>query len=143
MFDNIGDIKSPIKNATKAKTSQVYVTGPIHNDQTGKTHWVVVFGDSGLAWVLKGQFLAGYIEYLLSQVAMENVNVEHCKTYYKINIWQGEYGDINLWKCKMSYTGNQNQTVKRFLSFIRVIQSKEIQLGNKVYARQLNFSFFQ
>ena len=48
MFDNIGDIKSHIKNATKAETSQVYVTGPIHNDRTGKTHLVVVFGDSGL-----------------------------------------------------------------------------------------------
>jgi hypothetical protein len=48
---------------------------------------------------------------------MENVNVEHCKTYYEINIWQEEYGDINLWKRKMSYTRNQNQTVKR-ISFV-------------------------
>jgi hypothetical protein len=72
MFNNIGDIKHKvaqnIKNATKAKTLQVYVTGPIRNNRTGKTHWVVVFGDSGLAWVLKGPFLTGYIEYLLSQV---------------------------------------------------------------------------
>ncbi len=107
MLDNIGDIKSKvalyIKNATKAKTSQVHVTGSIRNDRTSKTHWVVVFGDSGLAWVLKGPFLTGYIEYLLSQVAMKNINVDHCQTYYEINIRQEEYGDINLWKRKMSY----------------------------------------
>ena len=85
MFNNIGDIKHKvaqnIKNAAKANTLQVYITGPIHNDQTGKTHRVVVFGDSGLAWVLKGPFLTGYIEYLLSQVAIKNVNVDHCQTY--------------------------------------------------------------
>ncbi len=68
MFDNIGDITSKvalyIQNATKAKTSQVYVTGPIRNNQTSKTHQVMGFGNSGLAWVLKGPFLIGYIKYL-------------------------------------------------------------------------------
>ena len=106
-----------LKNATKAKTSQVYITGPIRNNRTSKTHWVVVFGDSGLAWVLKGPFLTGYIEYLLSQVAIKNFNVDHCQTYYNINTWQEEYGDINLWKCMMSYTGNPNQAIKG-ISFV-------------------------
>jgi hypothetical protein len=53
MFNDIGDLKHKvaqnIKNASKAETTQVYVTGPIHNNRTGKTHWVVVFGDSGQA----------------------------------------------------------------------------------------------
>ena len=83
MFDNIGDIMHKVaqnmKNATKVETLQVYVTGPIRNNQTGKTHWVVVFGDSGLAWVLKGPFLTGYIEYLLFQVNIKYFNVTNAE----------------------------------------------------------------
>ncbi len=56
LFDNIDDLKEiialNIKNSTIPETTQVYVTGPIRNNKTGKTHWVVVFGDSGQAWVL-------------------------------------------------------------------------------------------
>ncbi len=37
------------------------------NAKLGKSHWVVVYGDNEQSWLLKAQFISGYIECLLSQ----------------------------------------------------------------------------
>jgi len=130
-----------IKNATIPETMQVYVTGPIRNNKTGKTHWVIVFGDSGQAWVLKGPFLTGYIKELLSQVKLKNINVDHCQSYYEINIRNGEYGEINFWKRKMSYQGRPNQTVKRISFVYSCDTATENATGKACLCEAINYFF--
>ncbi len=41
----------------------VHITGPFH--KSGKSHWVVVYGDSRKAYVLKAQFTLVYVSCLL------------------------------------------------------------------------------
>jgi hypothetical protein len=72
---------------------------------------------------------------------MKNVNVDHCQTYYEINISQEEYGNINLWKRKMSYTGNQNQTVKQISFVYSCDTAKGDSIGKQSLCEAINFFF--
>jgi hypothetical protein len=72
---------------------------------------------------------------------MKNINVDHCQTYYKINIWQEKYGDINLWKRKMSYTGNQNQTIKRISFVYSCDTAKGDSIRKQGLCKAINFFF--
>jgi hypothetical protein len=39
-------------NTFKLNLVDRHITGPFHNKKTGKSHWVVVYGDSGKTYVL-------------------------------------------------------------------------------------------
>ncbi len=106
MFNSIcaTDLKQKVAQKVNAsmkadvKWVEVHVTGPFQNAESGKSHWVVVYGDNGQSWLLKAQFVSGYIEYLLSQVKKSSNDMGHCNTYYEINIRQHECGQENSWR---------------------------------------------
>ena len=92
MLDNLfsGDLKEEVaenvKKFTNLKSIPIYITGPFHNGKTCKSYWVVVYGECGTAWMLKSEFIRGYIEKLLSQHHRSNFNINHCTTYDDFNI---------------------------------------------------------
>ncbi len=67
MFKNLfsGDLKLKVaENVNKSsKTISIgfYITGPFCNSKTCKSHWVVVYGDNGNTWMLKSEFICGYL----------------------------------------------------------------------------------
>ncbi len=134
MFNSLCATDLKLKVAQKANASmktnvkevKVHVTGPFQNAKLGKSHWVVVYGDNGQSWLLKAQFIICFIECLLSQVKKSSIDIDHCKTYYEINICQHEFGQENCWK-----KGSQVKLSKKLLLCIHVTQRKS-SLENKV-----------
>jgi hypothetical protein len=120
----VGNMKEKLADTKviffKKDTVDVYISGPYHN--TGKSHWVVVYGENKDAFMLKSAFLAVYISCLLrqwKQVTKSNINVDHCNTYYDIGIRKHQFGSESIWKC----TGAKNSPVNR-VSFVYSHDSK-------------------
>ncbi len=61
----MGDLKLKVaENVNKSSTTnsfEVYITGPFCKSKTCKSHWVLVHGDNGNAWMLKFEFICGYL----------------------------------------------------------------------------------
>jgi hypothetical protein len=59
IFDSIcgNDLKKEVaknvKSSMKTDTIDIFITGPFCNAKTGKSYWIVVYGDYGSAWTLK------------------------------------------------------------------------------------------
>ncbi len=62
---NGGDLKKEVaknvKSSMKTDTVDIFITGPFRNAKAGKSTWIAVFGDDRSAWILKSQFIKGYI----------------------------------------------------------------------------------
>ncbi len=86
-----GDLRKKLaeSNTFKSTSIDVHITGPFRNKKTSKSHWVVVYGDSGKSCVLKPWFIWKYLNCLLfvwEKVKKTKVDIDHCSTYYKIGI---------------------------------------------------------
>ena len=138
----VGNLKEQIDqtkvNFFQKDTVDVYITGPFH--KTGKSHWVVVYGENKDAFMLKSSFLAVYISCLLrqwKQVTKSSINVDHCNTYYDISIRKHQFGSENIWR----RTGPKNSTVNR-ISFVYSYDSKiGDAAGKKEVIGAINFFF--
>ncbi len=107
-------------NRFKPNSVDAHITGPFHH--SGKSHWVVVYGENQEALTLKAQFILVYISCLLRdwvKVTKSNINIDHCKTYYDIGIHKHQFGSENLWK----RTGSNNTPVKK-ISFVYSFDTK-------------------
>ena len=60
--------------------------GPFRNGKTCKSYWVAVYGDCGTAWMLKSEFIRGYLEILLPRHQQSKIDINHCTTYEDFNI---------------------------------------------------------
>jgi hypothetical protein len=83
-----GDLRKKLaeSNTFKSNSFDIHITGPFCNKKTGKSHWVVVYGDSGKSCVLK---IWKYLSCLLfdwEKVKKSKVTIDHCSTYYEIGI---------------------------------------------------------
>jgi hypothetical protein len=62
-----GDLKKKLAATAvihfKPNSVDVHITGPFHH--SGKSHWVVVYGENKEAFMLKAQFILVYISCLL------------------------------------------------------------------------------
>ena len=47
------DVAKNVKLSMKTDTVDIFISGPFFNAKAGKSTWVSVFGDYGLAWTLK------------------------------------------------------------------------------------------
>jgi hypothetical protein len=107
-------------NHFKQNSVDVHITGPFHH--SGKSHWVVVYGENKEAFMLKAQFILVYISCLLRdwvKVTKSNINIDHCKTYYDIGIRKHQFGSESLWK----RTGELKTPVKK-ISFVYSYDTK-------------------
>ena len=94
IFKNVfsGNFKSKMAERTKI-TSQsyssdpidIYITGPIRNTKTFKSHWVVVYGGgNGGAYMVKSGFIRDYISTVMDGVQGSIIDPDHCNTYNDI-----------------------------------------------------------
>jgi hypothetical protein len=115
-------------NTFKSILIDIHITGPFRDKKTGKSHWVVVYGDSGKSFVLKTRFIWKYLSCLLlnwEKVKKTKVIIDHCSTYYETGIQKCEFGTENKWKRHNSTDGHkQGPPVKR-LSFVYSNDNKD------------------
>ncbi len=94
-----------------------YITGPFCNSKTRKSHWVLVYGDNGNAWMLKSEFIRGFLSAALPGHRQSIIDINHCHTYEDIHICKDEFGPESVWRRRSSTTGQKNRTITR-ISFV-------------------------
>jgi hypothetical protein len=110
MFKNLfsGDLKlkvsEDVNKSAKLNSIGVYITGPSRNSKTRKSHWVVVYGDNGNGWMLKSEFICGYLSAVLPGHRQSIIAINHYHTYEDINIHKDEFGPENVWRRRSSTT---------------------------------------
>jgi hypothetical protein len=65
---------------------------------------------------LNQSFVTGYLQCLLADI-VTNIDIEHCETYYEINIRQNEFGSVSLWKRVQKTNGKPPQNIN-IISFV-------------------------
>ncbi len=118
-----GNLRKKIaENKTfQSNSVDIHITGPFHYKKTGKSHWVIVYSDSGKPYVLKPQFIWKYLSYLLldwEKVKKTKVNIDHCYMYYEIGIQKYEFGIESKWKHHNSTDGHKQGAPMKRLSFV-------------------------
>jgi hypothetical protein len=123
MFKNLfsGDLKPKVaenvNKSSKTNSIGVYIKGPFCNSKTCKSHWVVVYGDNGNVWMLKSEFIYGYLIAVLPSHRQSNMDINHCHTYEDIHICKDEFGTESVWRRRSSTTGQKDRTIPR-ISFV-------------------------
>ncbi len=103
-------IKTSMSIRNNANQLEVHVSGPFQNSKSGKSHWIVVFGNNGQTWLIKPEVVTGYLQCLLADI-MTNTDILHCETYCEINICEHEYGSESLWKHVQKNNGPEGRSL--------------------------------
>jgi hypothetical protein len=177
MFKNLfsGDLKLKVaENVNKSsKTNSVGVktTGSFCNSKTrkSKSHWVVVYGDNGNAWILKSEFICGYLSAALPGHRQSIIDINHCHTYEDIHIpseiqnkmiimghqisschvlvvrsffifCKDEFGTESVWRCRSSTTGLKNRTIPR-ISFVYSCDTTNEMIGKQGVSKAVKIFF--
>ncbi len=116
-----------------AKHLEAHVSGPFRNSKYGKSHWIVVLGNNGQTWLLKPEFVTGYLQCLLSDIAT-HIDIEHCEnivrlTFANMNLGLKVYGSVFR-----RIMENHHKLSKDFLLFIHVT-ALMYRLWSKYYMR--------
>ncbi len=107
-------------NHFKQNSVDVHITGPFHH--SGKSHWVVVYGENKESFMLKAQFISVYISCLLRdwvKVTKSKTNIDHCKTYYDIGICKHQFGSESIWK-----SAREKKSSVKKISFVYSFDTK-------------------
>jgi hypothetical protein len=59
------EVSSNVNRIIKSNYVDFYITGPFHNEKTGRSIWSIVLGNSGKSWALKDTFVQSYLQTLL------------------------------------------------------------------------------
>ncbi len=59
------EVSSNVNKTVKSTSVDFFITGPFHNEKTGRSVWSIVLGDSGKSWELKDTFVQSYLQTLL------------------------------------------------------------------------------
>ncbi len=142
---NAADLKQKVaqtinqsKRRINAKHLEAHVSGPFQNKTNGKSHWIVVLGNNGQTWLIKPEFITGYLQCLLSETKMTNIDIGHCETYNEINICQHKFGPDSIWKRVQKNNGRPPQTIK-ILSFVYSCDTTEETIGKQGLNEALRF----
>ena len=149
MFDVCGDdlkieVSTYITKANKSEPIDVDVCGPFMNSKSGKGSNVVILGVLKKAWTLKPLFLRGYLGTLVEKLNTRSdttINIEHCETYYELNIKKIEFGNESLWLRLPPKNGKPGNTVKR-LSFVLSFDDTDSSQGFEMVKDALEFLAF-
>ncbi len=137
-----GDLKLKVaKNVSKSSKSKsigVYITGPFCNSKTCKSHWVVVYGYNGNAWMLKSEFICGYLSAVLPGHGQSIIDINHCHTYESIHICKDEFGPDSVWRRRSSTTGQKKRTIPR-ISFVYSCDTSNEKIGKQGVSEAVKF----
>lgn len=130
LFDNNfkSKFQDNVKTVSKPGTTELFVTGPFYNKDTGMSHYVVVFGDLNKAFVLKSMFIKSYLATVLAVSGLKK-ECDNCNTFYDFNISKLKFGhgDDNCWK--RTKTG---KTISRLQFVYSCKSSQEKQIENNL-----------
>ncbi len=139
-----GDLKlkvaENVNKLSKTNSIGVYITGPFCNIKTHKSHWVVVYGDNGNAWMLKSEFTHGYLLAVLPGQRQSIIDINHCHTYEDIHIRKDEFGPESVWRCRSSTTGQKNRTIPR-ISFVYSCDTTNEKIGKQGISEAVKIFF--
>lgn len=134
-FDNVfsGDFKSKMaekvninSRSSSSDPIDIYITGPIRNTKTLKSHFVVIYsGGGGGAYMVKSGFLRVYLSTVMDGVKGSIIDPNHCDTYYDINMRMEEFGAVNKWR------RNANDKTTSRISFVYSCDTKEESIGKQ------------
>ena len=93
------EVAKNVKLSMKTNTVDIFITRTFCNTKTGKSIWIAVFGDYGLAWTLLSQFIKGYIVTLLKKSRCQTLTLvtQVCimtSTFASMNTVKRVYGSI-------------------------------------------------
>ncbi len=146
LFKNLfsGDLKlkvaENVNKSSKTNSIEVYITGPFHNSKTCKSHWVAVCGDNGNAWMLKSEFICGYLSAVLPGHRQSIIDINHCHTYEDIHICKDEFGPESVWRCRSSTTGQKNRNIPR-ISFVYSCDKTNEKIGKQGISKAVKIFF--
>jgi hypothetical protein len=124
LIQNIKEVQ-PKKNPGYV---DVYISSPLVNETTGIVHWCVVFGSFNDAWMIKANWLGGYIRTVLSSLKIFDSNdILHTASYYEFNIRSSEFSVDSKWK-RVKGPKNKIKTVSR-MNFVFSCKKSEQNLG--------------
>jgi hypothetical protein len=119
----------------KTDTVAIFITGPFCNVKTGKSYWIIMFGDYGSVWTLKSQFIKGFIGTVLTKINKPTINIGHSSSYYDIIIHKYEFDKESVWRRK-----EQSKTTKR-LSFMYTCDTANERNGKQGVIAAIKFLF--
>jgi hypothetical protein len=102
----------------------------------------VVYGDNGNVWMLKSEFIHGYLSAVLPGHGQSIIDINHCHTYEDIHICKDELDLIVYGGAAPAPQNKRIGTSPGFHLSIPVTQQIK-RLGNKVYLKQLKSSSCQ
>jgi hypothetical protein len=129
------EVAKNVKLLMKTDTVAIFITSPFSNAKTGKSYWIIVFGDYGSAWTLKSQFIKGYIGTVLAKIKKPTIDIGHSSSYYDINIRKYEFGKESVWRRK-----EQCKITKR-LSFVYTCDTANKRNGKQGVIEAIKFLF--
>jgi hypothetical protein len=94
----------------------IYLSGPFCNENSGFTHWSVVYNNLNDAWMLKASFMSAYVRSLLTSLQFKPKSILHTGSYYDFNIQSMEFGEASRWK-RTKKLGRKTGTVS-WVSFV-------------------------
>ncbi len=129
-----------VNKSSKSNSIGAYITGHFRNGKTHKSHWVVVYGDNGNSWMLKSEFIHGYLSAVLSGHGESIIDINHCHTYEDIHIRKDEFGPDSVCMCRSSTTGQKNRTIPR-ISFVYSCDTMNEKIGKQGVSEGDKFFF--
>jgi hypothetical protein len=129
-----------VNKSSKSNPFGVYLTGPFCNSKIRKHHWDVVYGDNGNAWMLKSEFIHGYLSAVLPDHRQSIVDINHCRTYEDIHICEDEFGPECVWRLRSSTTGQKNRTIPR-ISFVYSCDTINEKIGKQGISEAVKIFF--
>jgi hypothetical protein len=112
------EVAKNIKLSMKSDSVDIFITSPFCNEKNRKSIWSVVYGDYGSAWMLKSQFIKGYIGTLLTKVKKTHIDTAHSNSYYYINIRKYEFGKDSVWRRTLQKQNHQEVVLCVHLQYI-------------------------
>ncbi len=95
----------------------------------------MVYGDSRKVWMLKSEFIHGYLSAVLPGVKGSTIDINHCHTFKDVNICKDEFGLDNDWK-----RTQKNETISRILCVYTCDTSNET-IGKEGVTEAVKFFF--
>ena len=138
------EVSSNVNRIVKSNYVDFYITGPFHNEKTGRSIWSIVLGDSGKSWALKDTFIQSYLQTLLlkrEKIKPSDINISFCQSSYEINICKNDFGKESVWCCKPPKNGKPGQVVKH-LSFVYGCPTSNVAKGMNVLLEAIKFLCF-
>jgi hypothetical protein len=100
----------------------------------------VVYGNNENTWMLKSEFICGYLSAVLPGHRQSIIDIKHCHTYEDIHIRKNEFGPESVWRRRSNTTGQRNRTISR-ISFVYSCDTMNEKIGKQGVSEAVKIFF--